>query len=194
MDHTLLLLGLIKLQAMHGYQLSDLLERRLKYLTDLKKPTLYHLLAKLEVAGLIVPRVSRQGNRPERHTYRLTPAGEREFRQRLQRNLQDAPATYFDDDIGLLFLSEISVAEARACLAQKRAGVAKRLAEIERAVAAHQPGTPAYYTLRHHQLHLQTERAWLDELLAQLGRRLVRQNILDCLSALDEKEKIKQAD
>jgi DNA-binding PadR family transcriptional regulator len=191
MDHTLLLLGLIKLEAMHGYQLSDLLERRLKYLTDLKKPTLYHLLAKLAAAGLIIPRVSRAGNRPERHTYRLTPAGEREFRQRLQHNLQDAPATYFDDDIGLLFLSEIPAAEARAYLTQKRASVEKRLAEIERGVAAHKPGTPAYYTLRHHQLHLQTERAWLDELLTQLGKRLVRQNILDCLSTLDERETLK---
>jgi len=191
MDHTLLLLGLIKLEAMHGYQLSDLLERRLKYLTNLKKPTLYHLLAKLAAAGLIIPRVSRAGNRPERHTYRLTPAGEREFRQRLQHNLQDAPATYFDDDIGLLFLSEIPAAEARAYLTQKRASVAKRLAEIERGVAAHKPGTPAYYTLRHHQRHLQTERAWLDELLTQLGKRLVRQNILDCLSTLDERETLK---
>jgi len=183
MDHTLLILGLLKLEEMHGYQLSDLIDRRLKYLTDLKKPTLYHLLAKLEAAGLVTQRVSREGNRPERHTYRLTQAGEQEFHKRLRRNLQDAHATYFNDDIGLLFLSEIPAAEARAYLVQKRAGVDERLAEIGRGVAAHNPGSPAYYTLRHHELHLQTERAWLDELLAQMEKRVVRQNILNCLSA-----------
>ena len=183
MDHTLLILGLLKLEEMHGYQLSDLIDRRLKYLTDLKKPTLYHLLAKLEAAGKVTKSVSREGNRPERYTYRLTKAGEQEFRELLRRNLQDAHAAYFNDDIGLIFLSEIPAADARAYLEQKRAGVDERIAEIARGIAAHNPGTPAYYTLRHHELHLQTERAWLDELLAQMKKRAVRQNILDCLDA-----------
>jgi hypothetical protein len=30
MNHILLVLGLLKLQEMHGYQLSDLIDRRLK--------------------------------------------------------------------------------------------------------------------------------------------------------------------
>lgn len=182
MDHTLLILGLLKLEEMHGYQLSDLIDRRLKYLTDLKKPTLYHLLAKLEAAGKVTKSVSREGNRPERYTYRLTKAGEQEFYALLQRNLQDAHAAYFNDDIGLIFLSEIPAADARAYLEQKRAGVDERIAGIARGIAAHNPGTPAYYTLRHHELHLQTERAWLDEVLAQLKKRAVREDILKCLA------------
>ncbi|MBI5302130.1 MAG: PadR family transcriptional regulator [Chloroflexi bacterium] len=185
MDHTLLVLGLLKLQEMHGYQLSDLIDRRLKYLTDLKKPTLYHLLAKLEAAGRVTKSVSREGNRPERHTYRLTRAGEEQFTQLLEQNLRDAHAAYFNDDIGLLFLSEIAPADARAYLERKRAGVDAHIAEIAGGLAAHQPHTPAYYTLRHHALHLQTERAWLDELLAQMKRRTARQNVLECLDAAE---------
>ena len=135
MDHTLLVLGLLKLQDMHGYQLGDLIDRRLKYLTDLKKPTLYHLLAKLESAGLVTKTVSREGNRPERHTYRITDEGTARFDELLRKNLQDAHMAYFNDDIGLLFLSEIAAPDAGEYLAKKRAAVDDRLAEIARGLA-----------------------------------------------------------
>jgi len=186
MEATLLVLGLLKLQDMHGYQLGDLIDKRLKYLTDLKKPTLYHLLGKLENDGLVRKTVSRQGNRPERFTYQLTAAGHARFVELLRANLQDAHAAYFADDIGLLFLSELPAATARAYLAEKRNGVAQNIANLERAVTRHAPHTPAYHTLRHHLLHLQTERAWLDELVNDLKKRSVRQDILECLAAADK--------
>jgi DNA-binding PadR family transcriptional regulator len=189
MDHTLLVLGLLKLQEMHGYQLSDLIDRRIKYLTDLKKPTLYHILGKLEAKGYVTQSVSREGNRPERHTYRLTKNGAARFGELLRQNLQDAHMAYFNDDIGLLFLSEVAAPDARAYLEQKRTGVDERLAEIARGLAAHTPGTPPYYTLRHHELHLKTERAWLDELLAQLKKRVAHEDILACLAATETKKR-----
>ena len=185
MDHELLVLGLLNLQEMHGYQLSDLIDKRLKYVTDLKKPTLYHLLGKLETAGEVTKSVSREGNRPERYTYRLTRAGEAHFAELLRQNLQDAHAAYFNDDIGLLFINELPVAEARGYLEQKRASVEARIAVLTGALARHDANTPAYFTLRHHELHLLTERAWLDELLGQLKKRASRQNILECLDAVE---------
>ena len=186
MDHTLLVLGLLKLQDMHGYQLGDLIDRRLKYLTDLKKPTLYHMLGKLEADGAVTKSVSRNGNRPERYTYRLTKSGVARFQELLRQNLQDAHAAYFNDDMGLLFLSELPAVEARQFLELKRARVEEAGAHLQRALALHTPNTPAYYTLRHHELHLQTERAWLDELLGQLKNRAVREDILECLAATEE--------
>jgi len=182
MDHTLLVLGLLKLQEMHGYHLGDLIDKRLSYLTDLKKPTLYHLLAKLEAAGDVAQSLSREGNRPERRTYRLTESGAAHFDALLRDNLQDAPAAYFADDIGLLFLSELPAAEARACLDQKRAGMSGRLAAMQAALERHTPGTPAYFTLQHHVLHLRAESAWLDSLLDQLKKRAVREDILRCIA------------
>ncbi len=182
MDHSLLVLGLLKLQEMHGYHLGDLIDKRLGYLTDLKKSTLYHLLAKLEASGDVAQSVSREGHRPERRTYRLTAQGATHFAALLRQNLQSAPAAYFDDDIGLLFLSELPAAEARACLDQKRAGVAQRIAAMRDALARHAAGTPAYYTLQHHVLHLQAESAWLDDLRAQLKKRAVREDILRCIA------------
>jgi DNA-binding PadR family transcriptional regulator len=186
MDHVLLVLGLLKLQDMHGYQLGDLIDRRLKYLTDLKKPTLYHLLTKLEAEGEVTKQVSRQGNRPERYTYRLTKSGAARFHQLLRRNLQESYAAFFNDDMGLLFLSELPAVEVRQFLKQKRARVEEGVTHLQGALALHTPNTPAYYTLRHHELHLQTERAWLNELLGQLKNRAVREDILECLAATEE--------
>ncbi len=185
MDNELLVLGLLKLQEMHGYQLGELIDKRLKYITDLKKPTLYHLLGRLESGGDIVKSASREGNRPERFTYRLTEQGEEHFQSLLRENLQDTHAMYFDDDIGLIFLSELSASQARAFLEQKRASVDEHLAEMRAGLARHEPGTPPYYALRHHFLHLRTERAWLDELLGELQERAVRSDVLQCLDAVD---------
>lgn len=188
MDHELLLLGLLKLQEMHGYQLGDLVDKRLNYLTDLKKATLYNLLNRMEAQALVTKTASRAGNRPERFTYQLTALGKARFDELLRANLQGAHAAYFADDIGLLFLSELPAAEARAYLAAKRARVEQNIAGMERAVAMHEPSTPAYYTLRHHLLHLQTERAWLDEIVNDLKKRSVRQDILECLAATGENQ------
>lgn len=183
MQDRLLVLGLLKLQEMHGYQLSDLIDKRLNYLTDLKKPTLYHLLGRMEVEGLVIKSASRKGNRPERFTYQLTDAGEARFHELLQANLEDAPNAYFADDIGLLFLSEIPAGAARAYLEIKQKHVAERVHGLEFALALHTPGTPAYYTLHHHLVHLQTEHVWLDDLLRSLKKRAVQQDILACLAA-----------
>jgi DNA-binding PadR family transcriptional regulator len=130
---------------------------------------------------------SREGNRPERYTYQLTPQGEKHFDELLRQNLQDTHEVYFNDDMGFLFLSEIPASEARTCLEQKRAGIDKQIAYVKQAIAAHHANTPAYYTLRHHEKHLNTELEWLDELLAQLKKRAVREDILQCLDAADER-------
>ena len=191
MEETLLVLGLLKLQDMHGYQLGDLIDKRLGYLTDLKKPTMYHLLGKLEAQGLVTKAASREGNRPERFTYTLTAQGAARFMELLQANLQGAHDTYFADDIGLLFLSELPAAAARGYLANKRALVEERIAAMQRAVDRHEPATPAYYTLKHHLVHLLAERAWLDELLTDLKKRAVRQDILECLAAEEKTQNAK---
>jgi len=189
MDAMLLVLGLLKLQDMHGYQLGDLIDKRLGYLTDLKKPTLYHLLGKLESKGMVTKTISRQGNRPERFTYRLTASGRTRFHQLLEANLAGIHQTYFADDLGLLFLSELPAADARRYLVAKSKRIDEQILAMEHAVALHKRATPAYFTLRHHLVHLETERAWLAELLGDLKKHAVREDILECLATQDSSTK-----
>ena len=66
---------------MHPYQMQRLLRLRHKdEILVLKRGSLYHAIARLLRAGLIAVRTTnREGKRPARTIYRITPAGETEF-------------------------------------------------------------------------------------------------------------------
>ena len=75
-------LALLREAPMHPYQMQRLLHLRHKdEILVLKRGSLYHAIARLLRAGLIaIETTGRDGNRPERTTYRLTPAGLDEFK------------------------------------------------------------------------------------------------------------------
>ncbi len=76
----LAVLCLLREAPMHPYQMQRLLRDRHKEdVLDLKPGSLYHAIRRLARAGLIAAvAVGREGRRPERTTYRLTPDGEQE--------------------------------------------------------------------------------------------------------------------
>lgn len=168
MERELLLLGLLRQGAMHGYQLHDFIERNLAFCTDLKKPTAYVLLDKMQAKGWIVVQEAREGNRPYKRVYSLTPAGEEAFQRLLRENLGDFVAAKTGSDIGLAFVDALSKAEALRLLDRRRAALAEQLAEFE-AVPEHQG---SYQLLIDHQLHyLRSELQWLDEVIARIRSR-----------------------
>lgn len=71
-------LGMLHEQPMHPYEMQRLLRERHKDdVLVLKKGSLYHAINRLLDGGLIeVVKTSREGKRPERTTYRITPDGE----------------------------------------------------------------------------------------------------------------------
>lgn len=54
MERKLLLLGILRQQEMHGYQLYEFIERDLAACTNLTKPTAYYLLNKMAEDNWIV--------------------------------------------------------------------------------------------------------------------------------------------
>ncbi len=70
-------LATLREAPMHPYQMQRLLHDRHKdEILALKRGSLYHSIGRLERAGLIEAlATTRDGRRPERTTYRLTPAG-----------------------------------------------------------------------------------------------------------------------
>ena len=70
-------LALLREAPMHPYQMQRLLKDRHKdEILTLKRGSLYHAIGRLERSGLIeVETTGREGRRPERTTYRITPAG-----------------------------------------------------------------------------------------------------------------------
>ncbi len=160
MDRELLLLGLLRRQDMHGYQLHEFINQSMSSCVDLKKPTAYFLLDKMAAAGWISETEAQEGNRPPRRVYQLTTEGEAAYQRLLRENLATHHATRFPGDIGLAFLDSLPAAESRSLLQQRRDDLAHELAEAQ-AIPRH-AGT-AQWVIDHLIHHLQSELTWLDE-------------------------------
>lgn len=166
MDRELLLLGLLRQEEMHGYRIVERVEADLRYCTDLKKPTVYFLLGKLEKAGWVARTRSRQGNRPPRWVYRITEAGEAQFQDWLRQNLSTFTPSRFPGDVGLAFLSAIDPDEAADRLSGRRAQIQAELDELRQA-PVHFGATE--WIVTHQRAHLESELRWLDALVAALA-------------------------
>ncbi|MGD8597706.1 MAG: helix-turn-helix transcriptional regulator, partial [Anaerolineae bacterium] len=76
MERELLLLGLLRSQDMHGYQLHEAIDSHLGMGVQLTKPTAYRLLSNMADDGWVTFREEQEGNRPPRRVYAITPKGE----------------------------------------------------------------------------------------------------------------------
>ncbi len=164
MDRELLLLGLLRGQEMHGYQLNEIISRVTKYI-GLKKATVYFLLDKMADSGWITRTDEQEGNRPLRRVYHLTDEGETVFQRLLRQNLAEHHPTQFAGDIGLAFADVLDPAELKVLLHQRRGAVEAELTVLR---ATQHPGGGLRWIIEHQVRHLVTELAWLDELINSL--------------------------
>jgi DNA-binding PadR family transcriptional regulator len=162
MDRELLLLGLLRHQDMHGYELHEFIQSNLTSCIAMKKATAYYTLDKLEAQGWVRSEVMQEGNRPPRKVYQITPAGEAEYQRLLRQNLATYSPAVFAGDIGLLFLDGLPASEARALLQQRREQLAGALAEAQ-AAPTHRGSMQL--VIEHQILHLEAELDWLTGLI-----------------------------
>lgn len=174
MDEKLLLLGVLRNQQMHGYQLFEFIDRAMAACTDLKKPTAYYLLNRMAQDGWVEEHREQEGNRPPRKVYRLTGPGEAVFQRLLRENLSAYRAPSFTGDIGLAFLDSLEPAEAVALLSQRRAALAAALSAVEQ--APHHQGS-LQWMITHQQQYLQTELTWIDHLLTHLETMITERTL-----------------
>lgn len=167
MDRELLLLGLLRRGDMHGYRLNEFIERDMASCVDLKKSTAYFLLDKMLKQGWVAESEEREGARPPRKVYRITPAGEAEFQRLLRANLAAFQPALFPGDIGVAYADALPPAEALALLEARRAAMTAALAEA-RAAPPHAGALS--WIVQHRAYYLESELRWLDEVIAGLVR------------------------
>lgn len=164
----ILLLGLLRSHAVHGYGLVDYLNTHSTGGAAIGKSNAYRLLRAMEEEGLIGSHTERDGKRPERHVYEITAKGEAFFQAHLLKALaSDATA----DQPGIAVLNYIDVLEPDAAAKQlqtRRDKVATRHAEL-----ANVPDDVRYL---HPALDLglrqvEVELDWLDRKLDDLRKR-----------------------
>jgi DNA-binding PadR family transcriptional regulator len=164
MDRQLLLLGLLRAQEMHGYQLNEFIDEQMNFCVDLKRSTAYYLLDKLCREGYVAEEVEREGNRPERRVYRITSAGEVRFQELLRQNLATYAPPVYAEDIGVIFEHQLATDESLRLLRSRREAIQSHRTRLESLHASLPPSHTA--VIDHHLLHLDAEIAWVDRLIA----------------------------
>lgn len=166
MNRELLLLGLLRQSEMHGYKIIEFIERDLAICTDLKKPTAYFLLDKMAQNGWISWTEERDGNRPPRRIYQITPDGEDQFQKLLRESLAHYEPFKFTNDIALAFADGLPHVELMELLEQRRAALVS-VVEAARLAPAHKGFIQL--VVDHQLIHLESELKWMDSLVSRLA-------------------------
>lgn len=103
----LVILGLLKEGPKHGYSIKNEINKIRNIFASWENKSIYYPLRMMEKDGLLTKITGRSGKRPEKYVYRLTPEGEKEFQQLLDKSFLSVHRPTFDIDVALLFLPYI---------------------------------------------------------------------------------------
>ena len=101
--NAIALLAFLREAPRSGYDLKRLADQRLEGVAEISSGTVYYTLKRIEAQGWVRGSVSRRGKRPERKTYRITPAGNRAFVQLLEEVALQDDRPYSPFDVALYF-------------------------------------------------------------------------------------------
>ncbi len=173
----LFVLGRLSMRPTHGHEIMHTLaESRADLWVELSEKHVYYILKKLERDGLVSVEVQRDGARPARRVYSVTPEGLRAF-ERLMRAegfIEAMPYSEFDVVFGMLaYTDRLKPAEKTAILERRAAHLGALIADAtaasEAAGASGAPGLPARVFDKIVRV-TRAELEWLDEVLAAVKR------------------------
>jgi DNA-binding PadR family transcriptional regulator len=130
-ERILLLLGLLTSQSQHGYQINEFIEHNLGRVSLMKKATAYALLTRMESAGLVRSEAAREGNRPTRRVYSITPAGTDLMLEMLPEVLRRPVEGHPPGDIALMYISHMDAEIAASALDERISAMSEEIAELE---------------------------------------------------------------
>lgn len=165
--YDLLLLGLLRKQAMHGYQLIEIIDRVMASCVDLKKPTAYFLLNRMAKAGWVTSSNHKHENRPIKKVYEITQEGEKAFRELLRENLNTTIVPDRINDFGIIFSEELDDSELEISLLTRQSQL---MQEIDRVKSAPLHSGRIQWMVEHHLSTLQHELDWNTTLLERISR------------------------
>lgn len=126
-------LALLFERPMHPYEMCQLLiTRRKDRVVKVRPGSLYHAVERLDRDGLLVASgTDRQGNRPERTTYEITPEGRAAVRQWVSDTVSAPTPEYPRFTLGLAELHNLASADALALLDRRIETLVAELAALD---------------------------------------------------------------
>jgi DNA-binding PadR family transcriptional regulator len=128
------ILSMLTTEPMHAYRMQQLIKEWHKddVVNVTQRNSVYQAIDRLLRDGLIEVRsTERAENRPERTTYRITPAGRATLREWLRTMLSTPAREYPEFPAALSFLPSLPHAEAVAALEERIVRLEQRLSELD---------------------------------------------------------------
>ena len=174
-------LALLREAPMHPYQMQRLLRFRHKdEILALKRGSLYHAIGRLLQADLIaIETTGRDGNRPERTTYSLTPAGLEQFKNTLRKIVATPRRESSEYMAAISFLVHLDPKQAVRHLKQRIHSLDSEIAERTSALAAASTHVQRINLVETEYLlaMLQAERAWTSSLEMEIRKGKLTWNL-----------------
>jgi DNA-binding PadR family transcriptional regulator len=119
-------------RPMHPYEIATTLrERRKEDSIKIRFGSLYTVIDRLQADGLITPReTSREGRRPERTVYQLTPTGKAEMNDWLGALIGEPVKEYTQFEAGLCLLAALPPGAAIELLTQRAQRIEKESQQL----------------------------------------------------------------
>lgn len=162
MERKLLLLGLLNMSDMYGYQINELIDQHLGTSVQLTKPTAYRYLNQFADEGLILASEEKDGNRPVRNVYSITAKGKEAFNQMLRECLANYEPTPSHNTIAIAFIDTVEPEETIPLLIERQNKIRKLLQMLSNDM---DHSGSFNYMLSHQVRHLETELEWLNEII-----------------------------
>lgn len=153
---ALAVLSCLAERPMHPYEINTTLRTRGKELSiKLNYGSLYSVVESLQKHGLITSRATtREGRRPERTVYEITPAGVDEFEDWLAELLSTPTREYTSLEAGLSLMAGLHPDEVARLLDERCERLKLELRSMEAtAQAAAEMGLPEVFTVESHYRH-----------------------------------------
>lgn len=169
-------LSLLVERPMHPYEMYQLLlERHEDRFVKIRPGSLYHTVERLSTDKLVeATGTEREGNRPERTMYAITPAGSAAVTARVRELIRQPVREYPHFPLALSEAHNIAPDDAAADLRQYVAALDDDIAELDSVLrAAHAAGTEETYLVGGHYLHAMSiaQRDWINDLITRIERK-----------------------
>ncbi|WP_342802065.1 helix-turn-helix transcriptional regulator [Nocardia sp. No.11] len=171
-------LALLDERPMHPYEMYQvLMARREDLLVKVRPGSLYHVVARLAADELVrAEGTEREGNRPERTTYRITDIGRDTLRGRIT-DLLRTPVQEFPIFRVALAEAHTLPSERVVTLLRERAGhLGEALADVDAMIGwarAHDTPRRYWFVLEYIQATIQAELTWIEGFAADVDGGLV---------------------
>ena len=169
-EHELILLGLLHERPQHGYEIKKKIHEILFLFAGVDAKSVYYPLAVLEKRGFVLKTAGRQGTRPRRFVYYLTPKGTARFKELLAESFLDFKRPQFSLDLSLYFLDAIAPSIAHRRL-RARMNLLEKLSRNLRHMRSSIPvphATSIGRILEHNLQMVETESHFLSGLVSSL--------------------------